>query len=72
MQSNQDENKLWNGYHLIVFMMMGAVGGLMGALFNSLNVNLTKYRMNHLHRRHAIWRYVEDSHAMMAYMPGSN
>ena len=32
-------------------MLMGAAGGLLGALFNSLNVNLTKYRMKYLHRR---------------------
>ena len=49
--SSQDENKLWNAYHLIIFMLMGAVGGLLGALFNSLNVNLTKYRMKYLQRR---------------------
>ena len=52
----QDEDKLWNTYHLIIFMLMGAMGGLLGALFNSLNINLTKYRMKHLHRRHKLWR----------------
>ena len=37
---------------------MGAVGGLLGALFNSLNINLSKYRMRFLHRRGRIWKYV--------------
>ena len=53
---HQDENKQWAAYHLIIFMLMGAVGGLLGALFNSLNINLSKYRMKHLFRRNRIWR----------------
>ena len=57
----QDESKLWNAYHLIIFMLMGAVGGLLGALFNHFNINLTKYRMKHLHRRHRIWRCGRDN-----------
>ena len=54
----QEEGTLWNAYHLIIFMIMGAVGGLLGALFNSLNINLSKYRMKFLHRRGRIWKYV--------------
>jgi len=30
---------------------MGAVGGLLGAIFNSLNISLTKYRMKYLFKR---------------------
>lgn len=56
----QDEGRLWNTYHLIIFIAMGAVGGLLGALFNSLNINLTKYRMKYMSQRvnKRMWRYV--------------
>lgn len=37
---------------------MGVVGGLLGALFNSLNVSLARYRLKYLHRRRRIWQYV--------------
>ncbi len=39
---------------------MGATGGLLGALFNSLNINLTKYRMKYFMKRKLsrIWRYM--------------
>jgi hypothetical protein len=37
---------------------MGAVGGLLGALFNSLNITLARYRLKYLHRRKRIWQYV--------------
>ena len=30
----------------------------MGALFNNLNINLTKYRMRYLSRRNRAWKYV--------------
>ena len=56
--SPQNEKRLWSAYHLIVFITMGAVGGLMGALFNSLNTRITIYRMVYLHRRRRIWRYL--------------
>ena len=38
----------------------GVVSGLLGALFNSLNVNLTRYRMKYLQQRsyHGFYRYV--------------
>ena len=54
---------LWNAYHLIIFMIIGAIGGSLGALFNSLNVNLTKYRMKYLYQRsqHRIWRFVSQT-----------
>ena len=54
----QEEGTLWNAYHLIIFLIMGVVGGLLGALFNSLNITLSEYRMKYLHRRKRIWQYV--------------
>ena len=54
----QDAGTLWNAYHLLIFVVMGAIGGLLGALFNSLNITVYKYRMKYLHRRGRIWRSV--------------
>jgi hypothetical protein len=54
----QEEGTLWNAYHLFIFLLMGAVGGLLGALFNSLNITLARYRLKYLHRRKRIWQYV--------------
>lgn len=34
---------------LAFFIMMGVVGGLLGALFNCMNKALAKYRMRHIH-----------------------
>ena len=52
----QDEGTVWNAYHLFVFLLMGIVGGMLGALFNSLNIKLSEYRMKYLHRRRRIWQ----------------
>ena len=54
----QEEGTLWNAYHLFIFILMGVVGGLLGALFNSLNISLSRYRLKYLHRRRRIWQYV--------------
>eukprot|EP00731_Ephydatia_muelleri_P014855 Em0008g575a len=43
--------KLWEYYHLIVFIIMGAIGGLIGALFNNLYVRIQKYRAQYLLKR---------------------
>lgn len=40
---------LWTAVDLAFFIMMGVVGGLLGALFNCMNKALAKYRMRHLH-----------------------
>jgi chloride channel 6 len=55
----QDERQLWKAYHLIVFIIMGAVGGLLGALFNSINTQITIYRLKYLIRRRRVWRMLE-------------
>ena len=54
----QEEKRLWNAYHLIIFIIMGVGGGLFGALFNSINARITEYRMKYLLRRHRLWRCV--------------
>lgn len=34
---------------LAFFVLMGLVGGLLGALFNCVNKGLAKYRIRHIH-----------------------
>eukprot|EP00731_Ephydatia_muelleri_P014815 Em0008g535a len=46
--SNQ---QLWKAYHLIIFIIMGAIGGLIGALFNSLNTHIAIHRSKFLLKR---------------------
>uniref|UniRef100_A0A3Q2DI11 Chloride channel 6 n=1 Tax=Cyprinodon variegatus TaxID=28743 RepID=A0A3Q2DI11_CYPVA len=40
---------LWTAVDLGFFVLMGVVGGLLGALFNCMNKCLAKYRMRHIH-----------------------
>ena len=42
---------LWTAVDLLIFLAMGFVGGLLGALFNSLNKTLTRHRLRWLFRR---------------------
>lgn len=44
-------NNLWTIQYLGVFIFMGAIGGLLGAWFNSLNKRLTIYRMKHVFKK---------------------
>ena len=46
----------WSLEYLAVFIAMGAVGGLMGAWFNSLNKRLTEYRMKHVFRKNVAFK----------------
>lgn len=48
----QDGDKnchLWTAVDLAFFVLMGVVGGLLGALFNCINKSLAKYRIRHIH-----------------------
>jgi len=50
-QFRNDEGHLWTALDLVAFIIMGIVGGLLGALFNALNHRLTSFRMRHLKGR---------------------
>ena len=49
---------LWSFQFIFVFAAMGAIGGLMGAWFNSLNKRLTIYRMKHVFTKHVVFKLV--------------
>lgn len=44
--------RLWTAIDLFIFILMGIIGGLLGALFNYLNKCLTIYRMRHVNTKH--------------------
>jgi len=48
----------WKIWELPIFAIMGVIGGLMGAGFNQLNTELTKWRMVHIKGR-GFRRYME-------------
>uniref|UniRef100_A0A8C4YXF0 Chloride channel protein n=1 Tax=Gadus morhua TaxID=8049 RepID=A0A8C4YXF0_GADMO len=50
---------LWTVVDLAFFVLMGVVGGLLGALFNCLNKHLAKYRMRHIHPKAKYVRFLE-------------
>ncbi|XP_068184079.1 H(+)/Cl(-) exchange transporter 6 isoform X2 [Antennarius striatus] len=50
---------LWTVVDLAFFILMGIVGGLMGALFNCLNKILAKYRVKHIHPKAKFIRVLE-------------
>ncbi|XP_014672590.1 PREDICTED: H(+)/Cl(-) exchange transporter 7-like [Priapulus caudatus] len=45
------ENIVYQFWEIPVFLLMGAAGGLTGALFNHINYKLTIFRMRKLHRK---------------------
>eukprot|EP00731_Ephydatia_muelleri_P036262 Em0225g5a len=52
----------WKYYHLVIFAAIGAGGGLLGALFNSLSKRITRHRMSYLQKRkgaRVFWRVLE-------------
>ncbi|XP_038132653.1 chloride transport protein 6 [Cyprinodon tularosa] len=50
---------LWTAVDLGFFVLMGVVGGLLGALFNCMNKCLAKYRMRHIHPKAKFIRVLE-------------
>ncbi|XP_064156322.1 H(+)/Cl(-) exchange transporter 6 [Anguilla rostrata] len=50
---------LWTAVDLAFFVMMGIVGGLLGALFNCINRRLSKYRMRNVHPKARFVRVLE-------------
>ena len=46
--NNESNGRLWNVVDLGVFLVMGALGGVFGAMFNEFNKFLTIYRMKHV------------------------
>lgn len=58
----QDGDKnchLWTAVDLVFFVLMGVVGGLLGALFNTINKCLAKYRIKHIHPKPRFIRVLE-------------
>lgn len=47
----KNECMLWGPQDLVVFILMGGVGGLLGAAFNQLNYYITKYRIQHVNTK---------------------
>nr|XP_019962938.1 PREDICTED: chloride transport protein 6 [Paralichthys olivaceus] len=55
-----DENcHLWTAVDLAFFVLMGVVGGLLGALFNCMNKCISKYRIRHIHPKAKFIRVLE-------------
>ncbi|XP_026867116.2 chloride transport protein 6 isoform X1 [Electrophorus electricus] len=50
---------LWTAVDLAFFVLMGLVGGLLGALFNCVNKRLAKYRMRNVHPKAKFIRVLE-------------
>ncbi|XP_043355966.1 chloride transport protein 6 isoform X3 [Dermochelys coriacea] len=53
---------LWTAMDLGFFIMMGIVGGLLGATFNCLNKRLAKYRMRNVHPKPKLVSYIGLDH----------
>ncbi|XP_002740900.1 H(+)/Cl(-) exchange transporter 6 [Saccoglossus kowalevskii] len=55
----ENQCNLWTFVDLLIFILMGVVGGLLGALFNSLNTALSKHRLKYVNTRSRCVRVVE-------------
>ncbi|CAG7629207.1 unnamed protein product [Allacma fusca] len=47
------DNTSYDFIEIPVFLLMGMIGGLLGALFNHINLKLTIFRMRHIYRKWA-------------------
>ncbi|XP_059808030.1 H(+)/Cl(-) exchange transporter 6 [Hypanus sabinus] len=50
---------LWTAVDLAFFIIMGLIGGLLGAMFNCMNRRLAKYRMRNVHPKAKFVRVLE-------------
>ncbi|XP_023371002.1 chloride transport protein 6 isoform X2 [Otolemur garnettii] len=50
---------LWTAMDMGFFVVMGVIGGLLGAIFNCLNKRLAKYRMRNVHPKPKLVRVLE-------------
>lgn len=53
------------------FILMGVIGGLLGATFNCLNKRLAKYRMRNVHPKPKLVRYLRSRLPSLRGSPSS-
>uniref|UniRef100_A0A8C4PZB8 Chloride channel protein n=1 Tax=Eptatretus burgeri TaxID=7764 RepID=A0A8C4PZB8_EPTBU len=46
----EDKNEAYTWFEIPLFLIIGAIGGISGALFNSINYWLTMFRIRYIHR----------------------
>lgn len=51
------------------FVVMGVIGGLLGATFNCLNKRLAKYRMRNVHPKPKLVRYLCSRLPSLPWLP---
>ncbi|XP_064642254.1 H(+)/Cl(-) exchange transporter 6-like [Lineus longissimus] len=56
---DQPNCRLWSGWDLLIFLLMGIIGGLLGALFNQINKLLTVYRLKYVTRKPKVFNILE-------------
>ena len=56
---DKKECTLWSLPDLLIFIVMGVIGGLLGALFNQLNYYLTRWRILHVIPKGKVMRMLE-------------
>ncbi|XP_046582844.1 H(+)/Cl(-) exchange transporter 7-like isoform X1 [Haliotis rubra] len=60
------DNTQYSGFEIPIFLIMGVIGGLLGALFNQINYKLTVYRMRFIQKK---WKQVLEA-MIVAAMTG--
>lgn len=48
------QNVQYKWYELPIFIGMGVIGGMLGAIFNAINIRLTKFRNHFVKMRYAM------------------